>query len=132
MNKLLDFAFVPLLLAVIFRGVLTYFAGVDFLEYTYRYDWEIWVYGACIFLAALCIWHYFFRFRCPECNAVDPWFAREREIDRFVGPKKVKGVDGKSRTVTHYVSTTYLKIQSEYRCSNCNHTWSSVGKRELT
>jgi hypothetical protein len=130
MNKLLNHLYVPLALAAGLRWLFTNTNGVSFFGTGHMYPFEGWVDMISLGLAAICFWHHFVRLRCPNCRSTEAQFQGSKEVDRFVGTKKMTGTDGKGRSTTSHVSTTFVKIDSYYTCVNCTHEWSVRVKRE--
>jgi hypothetical protein len=130
MNKILNHLYAPLFLAAGLRWLFTSASGVEFTDFHYMYPQEVWVDLISAGLAAVCFWHYFVRPRCPNCRGTNVHFLRSQEVDRFVGSKKVTGTDGKGRSTTSHVSTTFVKLDNFYSCPDCNHGWSERVKRE--
>ena len=134
MNIVLTWAFLPLLFAVAYRFFFAEASQIPWYHFQYMSTFELYLYTVCIVLGLVSVWHNFVRDRCPQCRAVNPEFLGEREIDRFVGSKKVHGKDGQGRTTTHHVSTTFARLEYHYSCSSsdCRAKWHTLVKREVT
>ena len=130
MEKILDFVFVPALVVIIYRCIVHAYFGVAWTDWNALEGYVC--IGAGIF-AVLWFWHRFIRRRCSECHQTSPWEVGSKEIERFIGAKKVRGTDGKGRTTTSHVSVTFAKIQHNYKCrnKNCDNEWVEVSKREV-
>lgn len=76
------------------------------------------------------VWHKFIRRRCPKCNAVSPDLIKEVELESWLGTKKVSEKLANGKTKEKIVNTTFSKIESTYKCEECNHTWIEHTKRE--
>jgi hypothetical protein len=134
MNAILNWGAFPIVVVALVRALLNRVNGLPWYDFQLINGAEIYVWGACFILALASIWHLGLRHRCPECRSVNPHFLGSKEIDRFVGTKKVSGRDGEGRTTTHHVSTTFAKVENAYSCSNpgCGAKWNTFGKHEVS
>jgi hypothetical protein len=80
-------------------------------------------------VVAFC-WQRFVRNRCTSCRSTRVERVGEREIDRWRGTKQVSERTTRG-TKTRHVQTTYVKVQFDYRCAECQQAWSKVRKEEL-
>lgn len=134
MNFVLTWAFVPLILALAFRFILTELHAVPWYDTAFLTSFELYSYSISLALAFISLWHNCLRDRCPDCRTLKPRLTHEKEIERFIGTKKVSGRDGQGRTTMQHVSTTFARMEYHYTCSNahCRSRWFHVGKREVT
>lgn len=85
-----------------------------------------------LLLCAVTFGIHFFRARCPSCKSTKFEYLvnREREIDRWVGTKKVYTGSGDNRREEN-VTATWVKVECFLRCKDCNHEWCKIVERTL-
>ena len=88
------------------------------------------LYAAIALVIGSIVWHKFIRRRCPKCNAVSPDLIKEVELESWLGTKKVSEKLANGKTKEKIVNTTFSKVESTYKCEECNHTWIEHTKRE--
>lgn len=88
MDTFLRFAFLPFVLAGAYRYVSSKRQELPWYDLQSLSTIRLAIYGFCVALALVSLWHVVLRRRCPQCHSVSPHFADEREIERFVGTKK--------------------------------------------
>ncbi len=132
MGHILNFGFVALVLA----GAVRYFSsnqlGVHFFDYAHVYNWEAWLYGVSVLWFCVSFWNVLLRRRCPNCRSHQYSHNGSKEIDRWVGSKKIREQIGDKSYGYRSVTTTFIKIKDVFQCLHCNHVWSEISKQEKT
>lgn len=83
-------------------------------------------------LSGIWVWHKFIRRRCPTCKATNPDLINTRELDSWLGTKKVTENLGNGKSRERVVNTTFSKIKRTYKCTSCGTQWNEVRKEEKT
>ena len=78
------------------------------------------------------VWHKFIRRRCPSCKATSPDLINTRELDSWLGTKKVTENLGNGKSRERVVNTTFSKVERTYKCTSCGIQWDEVSKEEKT
>lgn len=117
----LNFGFIAVLIATAFRYFYSKHLGIPFAAIFHPSELQLWIYWVSLFWLFLSFWNVSIRRQCPRCGATKYRFLGEREIDRWVGPKKVT----KERE-TKTVSTTFVKIEKIWECRLCGNNWGEV------
>lgn len=76
------------------------------------------------------VWHKFIRRRCPSCKATSPDLINTRELDSWLGTKKVTENLGNGKSRERVVNTTFSKVERTYKCTSCGNQWVEVSKEE--
>lgn len=131
MDKLLNFGLLGIAVSAVVRYFWAKVNDLSYLDVHSLENWELWLYGISALVAVAWFWHVLIRTRCPNCRSTAVVYRGERELDRWVGTKKVTEQLSGGKSTTRSVSTTFEKVQKLYRCADCGHEWaSSPIKRE--
>lgn len=130
MNRLLNFAVVPLLIACVIRWNLASMSGVSALDVRTFSGVEIWAYPVCLVLAFLWFWHVFLRRACPDCKSYAIHQTGTEELNQYHTIRKIQERDNNGRSVTRNLNVTVAEIRSHFRCRDCSHEWHIDFKRD--
>lgn len=130
MEKFLRFGFVAILVSIIGRYAVSYFADIGFFDIGSMSELEKWIYSISFLWSLFAFWNDFVRRRCPECSSTNHAKTSEREIDRWVGSKTVRQKVSENTYADTYVPTTFVNIQSTYNCHDCGCVWDELVKQE--
>lgn len=130
MKKIFRIGFFLLPLSLLLRFLLSYFGNYNFLNYLTMYKWEMWLYIISFIWFGFVAWNEWIRRKCPVCKSKSYDLLSSKEIDRWVGTKKVRErlPDGKTRE--RILNTTFVMIQNDYGCKDCGKVWSERKKVE--
>jgi hypothetical protein len=129
MNQILNFAFIPFLIACAIRYFVAKATGAHPLDVRTFSDIEMYGYAVCICLAVLSIWHLFFRASCDKCGSYAIRYQGNKEYNQVHREKKVQEKDNNGRTVTRHLTVTYAQLRHYYSCNNCPHEWTTLSER---
>lgn len=130
MKKFFRIGFFLLPLSLLLRFLLSYFGNYHFLNYLTIYKWEMWIYIICFTWFGLAVWNEWIRRKCPVCKSKKYDLLSSKEIDRWVGIKKVSERTANGKTRERMLNTTFVMIQNDYRCRDCGKVWSETKKME--
>lgn len=132
MDRFLNFGLLGVPVSLAIRYFWASFHGLDVADFRTFEEWEYCLYGASLLLVLVWIWNVAIRHRCGACRSANVQFLGEREVDRFVGTKKVPEKLNNGKSTTRTVSTTFVKLKRDYCCGDCPNSWSTGPyKREL-
>lgn len=132
MNIAFNLGFVFFSVSLAIRYFWTQHLGVDFFALGSLQEWEKWIYGISILWFMLAFWNVAIRLRCPACRSENVAHTGSKEVDRWVGPKKVTESLGNGKSTTRSVTTTFVKMEHAYLCGLCDNRWVQHEKREKT
>jgi hypothetical protein len=112
------------------RFLVSQSSDQGFAEFMAFQPWEKWLYGISFGWFLLAVWNLLVRRRCPRCRSTDLDCVDEREVDRWVAPKKVYEKVGKDTYANRSVPTTYVRIKYTYECLGCRNAWAETVKKE--
>ncbi len=67
---------------------------------------------------------------CPECRGGNVTKIGSKEVDRWVSPKEVQEQLASGKMKTRYVQTTYVRIEENYKCTDCACVFSTTYEKE--
>jgi len=98
-------------------------------------DFIIPILGTVVVVLVIMIWHFFFRIKCPKCKSTSYELIESKEIDRWQGTKEItesigRDSSGIERYKKKHIPTTFVQIESTYKCLECGNIWNKVIKQE--
>lgn len=130
MNQILNFAFVPFILACAIRYFVAQAMGVHPLDVRTFSQMELYGYGICTTLAAISIWHLFFRASCSNCGSYAVRHVGTEELRYYPVERKRQEKDNNGRTVTRYMNVTISEMRSHFDCTECGNKWKRDFKQD--
>ena len=132
MEKMLNAGLIVFVLALVVRYFVSHVTGQSYMAISEFQIWEEWVYGLSLFWFLLSIWNLLIRNRCPKCRSTNVSCVNEKELDRWVAPKKVRERIGDGSYADRNVPTTFVKMEYTYDCADCSYVWKVTDKKEKT
>lgn len=75
-------------------------------------------------------WDTFLRRKCPSCRSTRFSFIQAKELDRWRQSVKVTESLSNGKSRERHVQKTYVKVQRDYKCDECQHRWSETHDEE--
>lgn len=131
----LGFAFMLFIRSIVYLYIAddVNFFGVSGSSELYIY---LIIFGACLLLIGLSIWHNFYRMKCAKCKTARIELLGIEEIDRWRTNKKVTEQDRDSKgnvlgSREAHVTVTMVQNIYSYQCRICGYKWDRSETEEL-
>ncbi len=121
MNTFLKLTIVPIFMACFIRWIVANLTQTGFADVWNFREWELWLFGISIALAALWVWHMFLRLKCPNCNSYSVRHLGTEELNQFHKIKKVREQDNNGNSVTRHLNVTVAELRDRKMCGDCSY-----------
>lgn len=130
MNMILNLSFVPFVLCLLFRLIISSMWELPYANVRTFTELEFWMYGVSLALLALSFWHHLVRRRCPECRSTYVTTFGSHEYNQVHRIKKMTERDNNGNSVTRNLNVTVGQWRHKHRCRECSKEWISESEHE--